>query len=188
MADPFINDFEVNGTDTDTPAPNTFKVLGHLAALEGVVCIGDANAFNEKWMHRHAGNTSNWALDIWGERAQYLADRCAQNAHVTSRHLEDKAIEGGVWRVQCTNSQQANVLADQIKRTINTEEIKAQFEIYPIAATTIRAKDAARAEGAGFLTAEQIASVVVPRRKTCKVTAEMDPEGNVVGMHLSFLS
>ena len=140
----------------------------------GILAIGDAHAIDQQWKHPSRA-TRGFAVDVWGENAEYVANRMVPN-----RHHPDGIVElaDGVFRVKCTDGRQANIVKDKARHHINASELqdKTFVKVSHLGATSVQAKDATRASGIGIV---PVIGLVALQAKTAGIAAYHDESGKV---------
>jgi len=133
------------------PVEEALSQVGVLTSETGVCVIGGAKAIDQGWIHPHAARTGIYGVDVRGPKAKWLAER---NAPYGIVELSD-----GTYRVEARTQQQTEQLHDAILRWIETDDEirgKTTVERSPLAASAVKAKDAARANGIGAVAGPQL--------------------------------
>ena len=150
--------------------------IGTIQVATGTLVIGDCKSFDESWRPVQTVN-SDWAVDIKGKHAEYLANR--QGTFPRSE------LSDGTWRVICPDKIKANLVFSECRQLAMREEwADTRFDTAPLQASRMQAADAARATGAGLvpLDAQNIVSLLASG--SVSVKALVDEDGKTTEIHL----
>jgi hypothetical protein len=161
------------------PAPAT-KLLGTLDAKSGVFALIDAQNLDEQWVTQTAAR-DGYVIDVEGPHAEYLMHRDAGS-------FKPRQLTATCWRAVASDSLQANALAAQIERHVQTQGWTDQVTSSSSGASKTKAIDAARAGcGAGLVDAGPLrfGGFVVPKGSTVRIEALLGPDGKVRGVQIT---
>ena len=147
--------------------------VGFIKARSEVLIIGDAFCLDERWK-TPSGSITSFAIDITGEKAEYLAKR---DANMKCERLSD-----GTWRVHVPNAMQAAIVNNEIKKYITQNATKAIVTVTPLGSSRTQGLDAARGGGVGMveLTGTAFAALRVRIGQEIEVREVRDARGELL--------
>lgn len=156
-----------------TPAS---EPLGSIHLDTGVLILGDATLFDQKWK-RPQDTRSAYVVDIEGPHAERLAHR--------QKHLKCEALCDGKWRIHVpTGHIGAANLRDQAEKLISQQGWDDKVTYAPIQGFTQRAIDGARAHGAGLVQHEGQSAYLGVQAAQALVSVVRDAAGNAAEIHI----
>jgi hypothetical protein len=161
-------------------APAAGETFATITPTHGVLAIADCYTIDQQWKHP-SKSTRGFAVDFWGEEAEYYARRMIPNKRQTDGIVQ---LADGVWRVKCTDNRQARVIHDHARHNINANDLtdKTFVKVTPLGATSVKALDVTRENGLGIV---PVLGLVALQAKTVGVAAHRNAEGVVTQLVLT---
>jgi len=147
------------------------RQVGSVQGRTGTLVIADTFTLDQVWCVPSKAH-GQWAFDVIGERAQYLATRCSSGRPVTE-------LADGTRRVICPNVQIANIMRSHTQSLVEQEGIKATVHVHPLWASSALAKDATRKDDAGLVERHEAVAFQIPQHSSIRAVTHRDSEGRL---------